>query len=57
MILRERLHELADGSAEIGAQFAAEGEDAARDTLAGVEQSLRGLAEAFVPPPRSSSSD
>jgi len=57
MILRERLHELADGSAEIGAQFAAEAEDAARDTLAGVEQSLRGLAEAFVPPPRSSSSD
>ena len=49
MILRERLRELADGSAKIGAQFAADAETAARDTLAGAEQSLRELAEAFAP--------
>jgi hypothetical protein len=48
VILRERLHELADGSAEIGAQFAAEADTGARSTLAGVERSLRGLAEAFA---------
>jgi Ferritin-like len=50
VLLRERLQELADGSAEIGRRFAAEADPAARTTLAKVERSLRALAEAFALP-------
>jgi hypothetical protein len=49
-VLRERLRELADGSAEIGQLFAAEADNAAHTTLSAVERSLQGLAEAFVRP-------
>jgi hypothetical protein len=48
LILSERLQELADGSAEIGRQFAAEADAAAHATLSDVERSLRTLAEAFT---------
>jgi hypothetical protein len=50
IILRERLQELADGSAQIGQLFAAGADAATRTLLAEVERSLRGLAEAFVRP-------
>ena len=52
VILRERLHELADGSAAIGQQFAAadatDADAVTRTTLAEVERSLRTLAAAFA---------
>jgi len=47
-ILRERMLELPDGSAEIGAQFAPEADTAARKTLSEVERSLRALADTFA---------
>jgi hypothetical protein len=47
-ILRERLLELADGSAEIGGRFAADAEAAPRATLGEVERSLRALSAAFA---------
>ncbi len=50
VVLRERLQELAAGSAAIGQLFAAEADTAARTTLAEVERSLRALAEAFARP-------
>ena len=50
VILRERLHELADGSAEIGRMFTAEADTAAHTTLAEVERSLRDLAATFTHP-------
>ena len=49
VVLRERLHELADGSAHIAQQFTEEADAAARSTLAEVERSLRTLADAFAP--------
>ncbi|HEX6799449.1 MAG TPA: ferritin-like protein [Ktedonobacterales bacterium] len=48
-VLRERLHELADGSAHIAQQFTEEADAPARTTLAEVERSLRTLADAFAP--------
>ena len=48
--MRERLQELADGSAEIGRRFAAEADTAARTTLTEVERRPRTLAEAFARP-------
>lgn len=51
VILGERLHELADGSAEIGKQFTGEGDADARTMLEEVERSLRALAETFAHPP------
>jgi ferritin-like protein len=50
VILRERLHELADGSAAIPQQFAAEADAGARATLGEVERNLRSLAAAFEGP-------
>src|SRR5262249_4889388 len=53
IILRERLQELADGSAEIGnLLFAADGDIdvAARTTLGQVEHSLRTLTDVFARP-------
>lgn len=52
VILRERLNELADGSARIGQLFAAEDDPtdtAAHATLEEVERSLRALADLFAP--------
>jgi hypothetical protein len=48
VVLHERLHELADGSAEIGRRFAAEDEAVTRATLGEVEHSLRALSAAFA---------
>ncbi|HEY7832025.1 MAG TPA: ferritin-like protein [Ktedonobacterales bacterium] len=50
LILRERLGELADGSAAIATGFAADADTAAHETLSGVERSLRALAASFAPP-------
>jgi hypothetical protein len=49
-ILCERLHELADGSFKIGAEFASEAESTASSTLEEVGQSLHKLADAFASP-------
>ncbi|HEV2460537.1 MAG TPA: ferritin-like domain-containing protein, partial [Ktedonobacterales bacterium] len=49
VVLRERLHELAEGSAAIGRLFAGAEDAAAQATLAEVERRLRSLAEAFAP--------
>jgi ferritin-like protein len=48
VVLHERLRELADGSAEIGRQFAAEDEAATHTTLGEVEGSLRAWSAAFA---------
>ena len=45
---RERLHEVADGGMEIDRLFEAEADTPASVVLAGVERSLRRLAEAFA---------
>jgi hypothetical protein len=50
VVLRERLQELAHGSAEIGQLFTAETDLAARNTLSTVESALRSLAENLVGP-------
>lgn len=49
-ILRERLHELADGSAAIGHQFTTAADTPAQATLAEVERNLRTLAGGFARP-------
>ena len=53
VILRERLLELADGSAAIAKLFAAEADAAAHTTLGEVERSLRSFADTFAPRPAS----
>jgi hypothetical protein len=50
VILQERLQELAEGSAAIGQQFAADADTHARATLRAVEERLRALASAFALP-------
>jgi hypothetical protein len=51
IVLRERLQELADGSAEIGQMFTADADTAASVVLAAAASALRSLAEALVRPP------
>jgi hypothetical protein len=48
VILRERLHELADGSAEIARQFTGQTDSIARATLDEVQRRLHALAEMFA---------